>query len=319
MSSAGSCRRVLSAERLGVPPVTMSDTTQNRLEMAAEEGKWHEKRILEELAQEFDKVESGVCLECEPNPDGSPRQGVHVEIEQDTFKLVGHLDGRLEKDGVARGLEIKSMSQREFDRWVDDRWEAFPQYAGQLACYFVASHLPVFEYVVKNRNNGYKDRHTALSMDFIPTYYNIIENIKKVEDLATSNQLCEAEFNPDSVECQRCSYKHLCIKPAEINTVDEMVLNKAIESWREGKRLGERGKAMVDSATEIIFEYAKAQPERRLLYNGIVATVCNYSRKSYPEVRLMAKFGADALKDVVEISQSQYCRITDTASKGGKK
>jgi len=29
--------------------------------MAAEEGKWHEKRILEELAQEFDKVESG-CL-----------------------------------------------------------------------------------------------------------------------------------------------------------------------------------------------------------------------------------------------------------------
>ncbi len=119
MSSAGSCIRKLSAERLDkeVSP----DSTA--LMQAAEEGYWHEKRIKDELRSErYLVTEAGVCPVCKAER-GIEREGIHVDIEiMAGIWLMGHLDGSVippeskECAGQHLVLEVKSMSQYQFDR-----------------------------------------------------------------------------------------------------------------------------------------------------------------------------------------------------------
>lgn len=202
MSESGKCARALSAKLLGYEP-TPAPTW---LETSANEGIWHEMRIKAEL------VEQGYSPE--------QYQDEYV-LDFPSFHLVGHIDGIVTEDGewsayasnkpmpLSKLLEIKSMSQFEFDRWMRGNFKEFPQYASQITCYMEATGLAECLYIVKNRNNGYEDRRVLTEKPMHMT--KIIGHLTDVTNHILGNQLVPKDFDPQSLECRRCEYKHLCI------------------------------------------------------------------------------------------------------------
>jgi len=186
MSHAGSCPKVLSAERIGLeipPPLPI-------MLIAANEGHLHEKAVKELLKSE------GHIVTGEQNA---------LKLEYDGFDLTGHIDGIIELNDKGQYserklLEIKSMSQGEFNRWVKGAFNEFPGYAVQLSLYMSIGHYREAYYVVKNRNTGFIDRRIipAPLMDIAP----IIDKFFKVESYARENQLYPAEYNPDNLDCR---------------------------------------------------------------------------------------------------------------------
>jgi len=107
-SESGKCPRALTAKYLDYEAIPAPDW----LERSAKEGKWHEERIIAELVAEGYEVSESQfeCFRRFPE-----------------FVLTGHIDGIASKDGVEYLLEIKSMSQFEFDRWMRGNFIEFPQ------------------------------------------------------------------------------------------------------------------------------------------------------------------------------------------------
>jgi len=257
MSSAGYCPRRLSAIRLGkestAPPIW--------LETAAEEGKWHEKRIKNQLIQEGWKVV------------GDQQE---MRIEGKLFDLVGHVDGIVSNDHNTYLLEVKSMSQFEFDRWMRGKFDEFPNYADQLTCYLKASGLEEALYIVKNRSSGYMQRWfiDAPPSDFDTIY----QKLYGVEMAAQVGKMIEAEYDAASIECRRCEFKALCIPeaiPMEAVTVTE--LTAAAEKWKEGKRLSDEGNRLMAEGKEILEGHAlKEAPSKKYSYSMSGLTVSRY-------------------------------------------
>jgi len=280
MSSAGKCARALSAIRLGKD----AGPAPVWLMTAAEEGKWHEDRIVQQL-----------------DGDGLIVTGRQEELILDfpSFQLIGHIDGYVTEADLPRELlEIKSMSQFEFDRWMRGKFEEFPQYADQLTCYMAASELKNALYVVKNRSSGYVNKWF---IEGVPSDFDtIIQKIYGVEWAAQAGQMIEADFNPMSLECKRCEFKHLCTEKAETlepSTVAQ--LEKAADLWRRGTALKSEGEELVAEGKDILEAHAKAmKPEEKYSYpiSGLVVS------------RYFVKGGPVSF----ERKPSWNCRITDT-------
>lgn len=272
MSSAGYCPKKLSAIRNRLEP----EAPPKWLETAANEGNWHETRIKDEL------TDSGITVTSEQE---------EVIIDQPTYQLVGHIDGIIiNNDDSKQLLEIKSMSQYEFDRWMKGGFTAFYQYAGQLACYMQAAKLDTCLYIVKNRSSGYIDKRIVKQNENnLFNIESILNKLADIEELALKGELCSMDFDPASLECKRCEFKYLCIgEPKVINGVDKRVLQMAIDKWREGKLLADRGKELINSSKKVLEAYAKEQPEKRFVFNKVIISVyevnetqVSYTRKPY--------------------------------------
>ncbi len=262
MSGVGHCTRALSAERLG----REKEPEPEWLQRTAEEGKWHEQRIKNELRADDIAV---VAEQAE------------FTIEFPDFLLQGHIDGMVhDHSDKPKLLEIKSMSQFEFDRWMRGSFDEFPQYAYQTTCYMQATHLNECLYIVKNRNNGYEDKRNIAEqpVDFIE----VIRNLNKIEDFASRGDLVEAEYNADSLQCRRCFYKQLCIPPKkELTQQTEAELLEATRSWREGDKLIKAGKALVDSAKTVFMSQSVASNAKSFQFDGLAVIHKEYDVKEY--------------------------------------
>ncbi len=278
MSSAGNCPKRLSATRLGIGAEPLPQFVYT----AAEEGNWHEGRIKNELRQE------GYSVLDEQK---------EITIKHKTFDLIGHIDGILVDDkGADRLLEIKTMSQFEFDRWMRGGFVAFLQYAGQLACYSYATGLRDICYIVKNRSSGYKDtRFFTITENGLFNTAEILTKITEVEKLALESKIYPAEFDVESIECKRCEYKQMCLPVAkELNRVDSQILQLAVDNWRKGDKLQKEGKSLVNSAKDVLQVYAETQPEKKLVHDQLVTSMysvaeapMSYIRKAYTACKII--------------------------------
>jgi hypothetical protein len=251
MSSAGYCPRALSAEHLGYKP----EPKPPWLETSAIEGKWHEERAVKELESEsyavFDRQQE-------------------VRLDYLSFILLGHIDGKVKHDSKTMLLEIKSMSQYEFDRWMKGKFNEFPEYADQITCYMTALDISECLYWVKNRSSGYVDRQIITAPADINS---IAEVLDAVEQSVQRKQLVHIECDMFTLECKRCSYKYLCVKTKEdMSLQDEKVLSKAAENWRKGKQLSSEGKELIDSAKEIFEEHTIASGLPQWNFDNLVIT-----------------------------------------------
>jgi hypothetical protein len=313
ISGIGYCPRKLSAIMLGQQP----DTERPKwLEQSAEEGKWHEARIKKELQSQGMTISSTAICDICARAIHEERNGTHLEREYPEFILQGHLDGIIVhdkhntyfKDGSSKVLEIKSMSQYEFDRWMKGRWEAFPQYADQLTAYMYIYNESVGEgaigealYVVKNRNNGYKD--IFVQRGFPSDYNAILARIMAVEAYVKQNELHPAEYNPLNIECKRCEYKGSCLPASkeEFTRIEEAEILGAGQLWREGKAMAKLAEEKITTAEAILKGHAEANSQNRTakykyMTNGLV--VNGYPTKE-TSISYVKKAGWE-------------CRITDT-------
>jgi hypothetical protein len=165
MSSAGHCPRRIGYKRLNYEPLPVPSW----LAQSAEEGNWHESRIIAELAQKENKLVTN-------------RQEEFV-LDFPTFQVIGHIDGVITENGRATQLlEVKSMSQQEYSRWTRGRFIEFPWYEAQMTLYLHATELTLCRYIVKDRNLGNKDDRTEI---YNPLAYTpIITKLASVEELA---------------------------------------------------------------------------------------------------------------------------------------
>ena len=277
MSSAGKCPKALSAERNGLEP----EAKPAWLTIAAKEGNLHEAAIKE-----------GLRNNCYSILD---EQKEYI-IEQSTYNIVGHIDGlALGDNHTQRLLEIKTMSQFEFDRWMHGGFAAFPNYAGQIACYMYAAKLEECMYIVKNRNSGYIDtRLVKQNNNMLFQIQPILDKLAKIEELALAGELYPMNYDVDNIDCKRCSYKYLCLPSAkELNDIDKRTLQAAIDRWREGKLLEARAKSLIENSKKLLEAYAKEQPEKRFTMSSLLVTMysvpeapINYVRKAYTACKI---------------------------------
>ncbi len=304
ISAAGYCPRRLGAIHLGYPVTAPSYS----LMAAAEEGRWHEDRIRNELIAEGLVIEhEGECQlqGCEG------KEGVHVEgFLGNNVMLIGHMDGLILDDTSSRYLpsgkravlEVKSMSEYEFARWRKERWAGFPAYADQLTCYMHLEECDKALYVVKNRNNGLKD---IFVQDGTPSNYQVIrERIETVAADVQKNRLLDAEYNYDSIECRRCEFKSLCLIEGTVKLDEEKAVFYS-HQWRYAKQMEQDAQNMKEEAEHYL--------------KGHVLANSNDSTQPYKyEVNGLVIAGFPTRESAVSyIKEAGYqCRITDTSSSG---
>lgn len=316
MSSSGDCPRALSAELLGYKP----EAAPPWLETSAKEGNWHEQRIRAKLAEEGFVIDHSTepcpkCLEM----FGDKRYGNHMELETAGFTLIGHNDGEIikapelpEPVHTPALLEIKSMSQFEFDRWMRGRWAEFPGYAAQVTCYMASKSLKEGYYVVKNRNSGYEERSVLHGTPLPMT--TIVANLTTVSTAINAQRLAEGNFDPTSIECRRCFFKSLC-SPSEtvLTPVEEKALDKAVELYRLGKNLEAEAETNITAAREIFNQHMGYSKLQQYRHKGVLISIINYKESlTYPKAKLLKFFTTDQLAPVAEIKAAYVqLRVAD--------
>jgi len=289
MSGAGTCPRALCAEMLGYSRAP----TPGWLAKAADEGKWHEGRIVKELIDDH-----GYQI--------SDRQK-EVIIHGDGFELTGHIDGIVSKDGTTRLLEIKTMSQYEFERWKKGGFNEFARYADQITCYMDGLGLNKALLVIKNRSSGYMEQreipHTPSDPD---TIYN---RLLAVEKCVAKSELYPSEFNPADIDCRRCFYRsQVCLeydKSALSPATETELLHAAVLVW-EGKAQIDEGKAKRDEGKDTLAAHlSSVSPDKPMSFTigGVIISrfrVPAYGDSiiSYPRKRLEEVVPEDFLSQV---------------------
>jgi hypothetical protein len=303
MSSSGHCSKSLCAMLLNYP----KKDKPSWLSTTAEEGNLHEDAIKNKLKKEGLIVEDNhqECSVCKERY-GTGRSGIHVEIERDKFLLVGHMDGLVhEKDNCenVKILECKSMSQNEFYRWLNKEFGNFPGYANQLSCYMQAIGVYEALYIVKNRNSGQTNRY---ELNTIPVPFNVIEEkLNNVCNAVDKNELLEYDYDPESIECQRCDYIGLCIpeiKPLDAKTIEEVQV--AIGNRELAKKQQKELDKNVDKAEEIIKSYLKATRLKQRAFGWAFSLTLNATRTSYSEKNLiLAGVNNEQLEKAANVSE----------------
>ena len=146
-SSVGQCVRALVASGLGEVALFGADR-KALLERSADEGNLHEDAVRSKLEGEGWTVHS-------------TQDEIDVPVIPGVF-LRGHTDGVISKPGVTVSdqalLEVKSMSTKQFDKWIKKRFRDFPKYAYQISAYMKGYPGLDAYYVVKRREDGLLDR-----------------------------------------------------------------------------------------------------------------------------------------------------------------
>lgn len=296
MSEAGQCPRALSAQYLGYKP----EPKPAWLEVAATEGRWHEERLVQEI---LDENKSIIIYD---------RQ-LEVKLEYPAFSLLGHIDGKTKKYKErgfleatdVRLLEIKSMSQYEFDRWMRDKFNGFQEYADQIACYMKATGLKETAYYVKNRSSGYIDKAIIREGDIAFGDWNfqerliaVIDKLETVHSHIMQKELMPAVCDMSILQCRRCFYKYLCVKTKEDMTLqEETVLLAASVDYRKGKELEKASKVLIETSKKTFEEHTIASGINRWQFDNLAISNITVKEHEIP-ARLQKEFS--------------YIRIDDT-------
>jgi len=294
MSHAGTCPRKISLEYTGhefLPP--------DFLMTAAAEGHLHEKAVKELL-----RTEKNIITD----------EQMEIKLEYDNYSFLGHIDGviKLCDNGVfsePKLLEIKSMSQGEYNRWIKGNFSEFPQYAIQLSLYMTALNMREAFYVVKNRNTGQVDKRFIPKplMDLTP----VIDKFNAIERAVSEGHTIEADFNPDSLECRRCQAKFFCIKADAKDVsviINETECKTALNDFRLGQKCLDEGERLINSAKAT---FKKNLNNGRLNFGPITAAEIKVKRQSYDNKELEKIFGKESLIPALKVTEYTQFRVWD--------
>jgi hypothetical protein len=272
ISEAGMCPKALSAMLLGYEateePMWLAD--------AAEEGNWHEDRIVQQLQDGklyipgYGKV-----------PVLVDSRQAEVSIDTELFNLIGHIDGKAYIEDKVFQLEIKTMSQFVFDRWMRYGFENFEQYATQITTYSYATGLSDILYIAKNRSSGYTDiRIIKPPLDINDIWQNISDVIVSVN--AGNLFECEADFS--TTKCKQCRYNYLCTpKEIEMEPQTTIALEIAAADYRRGIELKTEADELLDNAKSVFKQHLKANDLKQFYFDNLIAKIISVKKHTVPE------------------------------------
>lgn len=305
MSSVGKCARSLWAETKQLSSLEKPPW----LDEAAEEGRVHEQLVKTRLTKlGYDIYEEGECRTCK-----NGAIGIHVEIDlkDKQWKLIGHMDGRATKlpDTKQKVLEVKSMSQFEFDRWMKGKFEQFPKYADQLTCYMYADKCNKAIYAVKNRNNGYLDSFEQIGQ---PSDIKMIfDKLDLVVESVDTNTMPESEPDFSSFECRRCLYRELCISKLPIESVHDETLIPYVEMWRKGIQLQHEADDLIEEARKKFYDQTVATKRKYWIIEGLGISLITKDYTNYDKKILLELFTQKQLKPAEKPIHQEYVNIQE--------
>jgi len=266
------------------------------LETSAREGNLHEQWIKDELRAD----DIAVYAEQE-----------EVKIECDNFTLVGHIDGKINDHGNEKLLEIKSMSQFEYDRWLKTGFSGFPAYEAQIDCYALATGLYDVQYIVKNRNNGALDPKLFLLGDVKEKVDAIEELLSKLLECVGDGELYPCEYDPNNIECKRCEYRQYCMPaPVVLAEDQEEELMIITDNWRKGDKMVTEGKELVESNKLILAAYTRDTPSHKLLFNNVLTTIFLQHRVTYPKKEVEKLLSEEQLQGIAKVTDIEIVKIS---------
>lgn len=240
MSKSGDCVRALVADQYEHPEVRWAET-QALLERSAEEGNLHEGAVKAKLKKE----------------------GYTISGEQDEFViqilpgvlLVGHGDGFAQKKPEApKLLEVKSMSSKQFAKWIKGGFDAFPRYAAQITSYMTANPGLDVLYVVKRREDGLETR-IIIPAGETPIPFKVIRS----KILTAERYRRKNDYPPCDLATQwGCPYGYLhdeaedLDEPVELTDEMEAVLVDLVSDYRRLKEIEDAGEEAAQERKEKI-------------------------------------------------------------------
>lgn len=295
-SASGYCRRMLAAARLGYEPLPPRDF----MVRAAREGKRHEEWVMEDLE------EMGY---------GPYARNQFVAAQFPALSVTGHVDG-LSCDYLSF-CEVKSMSRARFETWRRKRFDAFPDYAMQLAAYWrlVSENFREPEtivFAVKCRDDGRVD---LIELDRPPKPWDeVYSRLLDVELAARKKTLPDPECAPGSFERYICRWRYLCEEPQKEEVPEEIPdLSDLADDWRRGKALEEEADALIKPARERFREVMASRGLKKLVAWGLSLSLYASQRESFSRKDLMAAMAEEGLdKDLIKRVLDRAAKVTTT-------
>ena len=309
ISGLGGCSRAMVAQRLGYEQMA---ETGDGLILLQHCTRMEDVAKLQMRDEGFELQSGGICDIC-LNRSGVRRNGIHIEIEEPFFTLVGHLDGLATHPKFLKGvwypLEVKSAGRFRWPLFQKNQFESFMGYAFQECVYLQARHQPGLYWVI-NRDNGKCLRYTVNDFqqeiklpNFAPlelpiTYEAIVEKISDVEINVQAQYLPESPYSEDREDCKYCRMKYLCLNETQFEALKEplelsvVTLLEAAALYKAGDTQSNEGKDKQDRAKSIFLDYAKEHKLDKFRAGGLSV--------SYTGSRTKVTIDEKKLKDLVD-------------------
>ena len=280
MSETGSSSRVLAAQKLGYEATPNTPDDLENLQYYTD---------CEMLSEQIMKREgyavqgSELCETCLKR--GVERHGIHVEIEQPLFKLVGHLDRRLQlTNGSWVPVEIKSLGKNSWNEFGKRQFDVYPEYAYQECCYLTAEKSPGI-YWVLNRDTGRTLRYIVNDVDNLinpstlkhfekyskitlpVTFEQVVDKLNLVEIAVASKELPDCEGG----NCSWCRFGYLCERDPKVPSKEITLptLIDAANSYRKSREYSVLADELKENATKVFLDYAVNTKTDKFKANGV--------------------------------------------------
>lgn len=258
ISGLGNCVRALAAIGQGYEEARSQDK-KDLLERSAEEGNLHEGAVRDALAGlgyrfwGYDDTENEVDVPIIPgvvlrgHTDGLGA----FEGEGEPPYPVAMDNNRPHTDEIL--LEVKSMSTKQFSKWMLQRWDAFPKYAYQISGYMRKFPERDALYVVKRREDGLTDIH-VIPHDQPPVPFSVVRRkVIVAEKFRRSGGWPACDIRDQWF----CDFWYLHDEDEELDQADfltedmEELLGELVEEYRKLKEIEEAGKEAEKKRKEI--------------------------------------------------------------------
>jgi len=308
MSAVGYCIKQLVLARLGYDRIP----SPPHLAMAAKEGHLHEAAAVEQM------TEDGWFF--------SGRQST-LTVQRPLFTVIGHPDGiAVTPESFQVGsigpeatvlVEMKALSNGQFERFTSGMWENFPHYADQLSMMMEATKLPAI-YRLKNRNTG------AVRWFDIPEppskVPEILAKLTQVEILARKERIPDCAYGQGSFECTACPYRYACHArgempsapvelASELGPMELADLQNSLAALRRGKALEAEAKELIEPARAQLEALLHRAGTSRLSFDGVRWSLVK-GRKYYPVDRIRAVLEPSVLQ-LIERESPPYMKVED--------
>jgi hypothetical protein len=265
-SSSGSCVKYLVASAFGYED-QRGKKVDDLLERSANEGNLHETAVIQMLK---DTEEIDVFAQQEE---------INIPIIPKVF-VRGHMEGLANyPDKSNQLLEIKSMSTKQFAKWVNNQFRDFERYAWQISWYMQAYPEYDVRYIVKRREDGYMTELT-IPAGQPPIPLSVLR--KKI--LIAEKYRRKGELPPCDIANQwGCPvwYLHDEDDEKEIEPLTEemeAVLGELVAEYKVLKEIEEKGKAAEESRKKI-------NPEILNMLGGMKQTEVTFEGVKYRVTR----------------------------------
>ena len=264
MSKFGGCARTIVAQHLELIP----DSNEGELTylfLAAREGNRHEQWIKEDLPEHgYQSLTPKEQIHC----DKCDRFGVHTEIDDDAFSLIGHVDDLVMPILNPRTLfaEYKALGRNTSSKLERNGLEKHRMYSMQFSCYAFALDTPGL-YVVKSRDTG---KMNVRLEDPQYTGDDILERGRMLAKYIEAFDLPECDVMEEGIDYPGCT--SLC-KPE----ITEAPLPEELEEWilklRQVKAMEKASKTIKSEATGMVMAYMDASGRRRIEIDGMLVSM----------------------------------------------